>query len=128
MPIQIRLAFLIEFSECLDHVNGLPQVVLGPPPAPEVNAASQNQEPPSKARISWARLLKRVFNLDVEVCVACGGKTKIITAIEDPPVIRKILEHLGLPSKPPPILPARGPPSRHQGDDEYSQQPSFDFE
>ena len=36
--------------------------------------------------MSWARLLKRVFDIDVERCV-CGGKLKIIAAIEEPAVI-----------------------------------------
>jgi hypothetical protein len=61
-------------------------------------------------RMSWARLLKRVFNIDVETCGACGGKMKIIAAVEDPQVIKKILDHLGLPSTPPLAKPARGPP------------------
>jgi hypothetical protein len=86
-------------------------IVPKPPPVAEVNPEDSG-EPPSKARISWARLLKRVFNIDVETCAECGGNTKIIAAIEDPPVIRKILAHLGLSTKPPVIHPAksRGPP------------------
>ena len=43
------------------------------------------------ARISWARLLKRVFDIDIKQCPNCGGALKIIAAIEDPPVIIKIL-------------------------------------
>ena len=35
----------------------------------------------------WARLLKRIFDIDVEHCPNCGGALKIIAAIEDPPVI-----------------------------------------
>ena len=57
--------------------------------------------------MSWARLLKRVFDIDVEHCPNCGGALKIIAcpesrrraAIEDPPVIVKILSHLGLPTR-----------------------------
>jgi hypothetical protein len=45
----------------------------------------------------WARLLKRVFDIDMEHCSQCGGTLKIIAAIEHPPVIAKILTHLGLP-------------------------------
>ena len=56
--------------------------------------------------MSWARLLKRVFDLDVERCV-CGGKLKIIAAIEEPAVIERILTHLGLSAQPPPRAPAR---------------------
>ena len=37
----------------------------------------------------------------------CGGALKIIAAIEDPPVIVKILSHLGLPTRAPPRAPAR---------------------
>ena len=57
-------------------------------------------------RMTWARLLKRVFDIDVEHCV-CGGRLKIIAAIEDPVVIARILTHLGLPSRAPPRAPAR---------------------
>ena len=48
--------------------------------------------------MSWARLLKRVFGIDVELCPHCGGKLKIIAAIEEPGVVAKILAHLGLPT------------------------------
>ncbi len=44
------------------------------------------------ARISWARLLKRVFELDLEHCPNCGGELKIIAAILEQPVIEKILQ------------------------------------
>jgi len=44
--------------------------------------------------MTWAQRLKRVFNIDVETCRACGGTTKVIACIEDPVVIEKILSHL----------------------------------
>ena len=58
--------------------------------------------------LSWARRLKRVFAIDIEVCRRCGGKLKVIASIEDPPVIERILEHLGGDSDP--ANPSRGPP------------------
>jgi len=47
------------------------------------------------------------FALDVLECPRCGGRMRILAAIEDPSVARKILDCLGLPSRPPPLAPAR---------------------
>jgi hypothetical protein len=59
------------------------------------------------ARIRWARWLKLVFDIDMEQCPQYGGTLKIIAAIEEPPVITKILTHLGLLARAPPRSPAR---------------------
>jgi hypothetical protein len=47
-----------------------------------------------RASMTWAKRLKRVFNIDIETCSECGGDVRIIASIEDPVVIRKILAHL----------------------------------
>ena len=47
-------------------------------------------------RLSWGRLLKRVFEIDMEHYPNCGGELKIIAAFLEQPVIEKILMHLGL--------------------------------
>jgi hypothetical protein len=44
--------------------------------------------------MTWAKRLKRVFNIDIETCEACQGQVKIIACIEDPEIIKKILNHL----------------------------------
>ena len=77
-----------------------------------------------KSRISWARLLKPVFNIDVDTCHICRGPAQIIAAIQDPHVIQKILGHLGLPTIPGRIWPARGPPSLAA--DDFNQLADFD--
>jgi hypothetical protein len=46
--------------------------------------------------MSWAQRLKRVFGVEIQRCDNCGGAVKIIASIEDPEVIGRILEHLGL--------------------------------
>jgi len=66
-------------------------------------------------RMSWAALLKRVFNIDVKTCPHCQGEMKVISAILDKETITKILTHLGLPTEPPPIAPARSPPQQDFG-------------
>ena len=72
---------------------------------------SEQQDPASTPRqhISWARLLKREFNIDIQTCPHCQGNLKILASIEDPPTIAKILKHLGLPTRAPPRAPARHP-------------------
>ena len=94
-------------------------------PKPKLEAPElRPEDQPTKSHIGWARLLKRVFNIDVETCHQCGGKMKIIAAIEDPLVIKKILTHLGLPTRPPTPWLARGPPPTHEHD--FQQFPNFD--
>ena len=48
----------------------------------------------------WARLSKRVFDLDTDLCPRCGGKLKIIAAIEEIALIERMLTHLGLCARP----------------------------
>ncbi len=52
--------------------------------------------------MSWARLFKRVFDIDMQRCPnRRTGELKIIAAILERAVIRKILAHLGLDAQPP---------------------------
>jgi hypothetical protein len=52
--------------------------------------------------------MKRVFLIDVLQCEICGGRMKIIAAIEQPDIIEEILNCLGLPSRAPPRPAAAG--------------------
>ncbi len=58
-------------------------------------------------RISWVKLLKHVFSIDIETCPHCQGKLNIVAAITNLAAITNILTHLGLSAQPPPIAPAR---------------------
>ena len=70
--------------------------------------------PPRHVAMSWARRLKRVFDVEIERCTRCGGQLKIIASIEEPQLIAKILSHLerAMAEQPQSELPlvARGPP------------------
>ena len=46
-------------------------------------------------RLSWAKLLKRVFDLDLKHCPNCGGELKIIAAILEQPGNREGPHALG---------------------------------
>ena len=65
-----------------------------------------------RKRYSWAKLLARVFDIDVSRCAdpSCRGPTKIIAWITQPDVITKFLVHLGIDPHPPAPAPARAPP------------------
>jgi hypothetical protein len=58
-------------------------------------------------RQQWAVLLKKVWNIDALKCPKCGGQMKVISFIEQPSVIKRILKHLDLwydPRPPPQTL------------------------
>jgi hypothetical protein len=58
-------------------------------------------------RRTWAQLIQKVYLVSPLVCPKCRFPMKIISFIEDPPVIRRILQHLGVWStqeRPPPII------------------------
>jgi hypothetical protein len=72
------------------------------------------QQPISKdLRLNWARRLRRVFGIEIEQCVRCGGRLKLIASIEEPEVIERILAHRrgrGEEAAPRASLGARAPP------------------
>ena len=61
-------------------------------------------------RTRWASLLQRVFEVDALQCPLCGSGMRLIAAIEDPAVARKILESLKLLARAPPLEPAETDP------------------
>ena len=63
------------------------------------------------AAMTWAQRLKRVFNIEIEVC-SCGGSVRVIACIEDQDVIDRILAHLRDKEQGTPTLPHLAPPTR----------------
>jgi len=82
-----------------------------PPPAFTAESCEHrntaDEQNPRPRNYTWSQLMARVFALDVLECPRCGSRMRILAAIEDPVVARKILDSLGLPSRPPPVAPAR---------------------
>ncbi len=58
----------------------------------------------------WALLLVRIYECLPLLCPSCGQPMRIIAFLEDPPVVEKILLHIGEPTQAPELLPARAPP------------------
>ena len=46
-------------------------------------------------RVAWATLLRRPHGCDVLACGGCGGRLRVLNAITEPAIARKILDHLG---------------------------------
>ena len=86
-------------SECVDAA-----VVKGP---------QRESAKPRSRNYSWGQLMKRVFAIDVLQCDRCGGVMRLMAAIHSPEATRKILDCLGLPSRPPPMAPAVREPALH---------------
>jgi hypothetical protein len=84
--IQLNNAGQVELNPAASGVQCVPQTVQRRP-----------------ARMSWARLLKRVFDIDMQRCPNCSARElKIIGAILERSVIERILSYLGLDPQPPP--------------------------
>ncbi len=63
-----------------------------------------------KHRSCWALLLARIYEYLPLVCPQCGAPMRLIAFILDPPVIERILTHIGEPVDGPAVLSARSPP------------------
>lgn len=81
--------------------------------APKTPAAAGNPEPDTpfqrKCRLTWAALIKAVYEVDPLKCPKCGGEMRIVGFIEETDTIEKILRHCNLwkeAPRPPPALSA----------------------
>ena len=64
---------------------------------------------------SWARVLERVFKIDVAKCDRCDGTLKPVAAVTCPDGIRSYLTHMDLDPDPP----VRDPPRHRQSSFEF---------
>ena len=105
----------------MPSVESTSDTVVATPSSEEANPAPSESKFPEKEtpvaeesgkkkrrrkNYAWAELIQRVFAADATVCRKCGGKLRLISPIHPPVATRKILDHLGLPSRPPPLAPA----------------------
>jgi hypothetical protein len=85
--------------------KGKDQQISEPRPLPNDGLSDAQRRARRKA---WARLIKRVFEIDPLVCLNCGGEMRIVSVILEHKVIKKILGHLARKG----IEPGRGPPEQ----------------
>ena len=51
-------------------------------------------------RIAWAKLLARVFEVDVTTCVQCGGRLAVVEVVKSPERIALLLDKARGPPRP----------------------------
>jgi hypothetical protein len=70
-----------------------------------------DDDPPfTKARkASWARMLRKLLEVDPMLCPRCGGELRVIAFIDDPDVVDRIVRHIEAGGGDDPFEP-RGPP------------------
>ena len=105
------------------------QEIVGPqalPPRLPPQDIFPAQQIPRPKRTTWAALLRRVFDVDSMRCPRCLSPMVVLAFITDPAALSRILEHLGLPTAPPPIAPARLPVEVDLPFDEVDETPPED--
>lgn len=96
-----------------------------PKKKPVKNTKQEDVAP--QANMSWAAMMKRVFEIDVTICQHCKGELKLIAVIQDIKTARLILDSEGL-RQPVPIFrrcPTRPPTQMdlENDTDQYNQTP-----
>jgi hypothetical protein len=58
----------------------------------KTHSQQDNSDSSREARSTWARLLRKIFEIDPLVC-SCGARMRIVSFITDPRVVGRILRH-----------------------------------
>ena len=99
--VPLPRAHLVRYAGCLAPHSKLRDAIIRTPRQQGVDGDEAKTGTPYW---TWARLLGRVFNLDMATCPFCHrGSLRIIAAMTQESVITRILRHLKLASVPPPI-------------------------
>lgn len=113
-PLRAAVTALAEAKEGAPLPSAMAEVVSAPESGASVpNTPDELADEPAHrkaARYVWALLLARIYEVLPLVCPKCGGDMRIIAFINEAPVIREILGHLGEPTSAPSLAPARAPP------------------
>ncbi|MDQ2993552.1 MAG: transposase [Pseudomonadota bacterium] len=81
---------------------------------------------PKRSSLNWAKLIRKVYEVDPLKCEQCGEIMKIIAFIMDATSNLKILSHIGEDTEPPKLHSARGPPNESHREDEVIPEYQYD--
>ena len=103
--VPVPRAHLVRYGGCLTPHSKLREAIR---PTPRQQGKEAEAARPRTPYWSWARLLERVFGLEMTTCPVCRrGTLRLIAVITQESVMTRILRHLQLASEPPPIAPSR---------------------
>jgi hypothetical protein len=103
-----RLAALVSRSE-----------VVPTPAEPTPATPTEQDKPKNTLRYAcWSELLRRTFGFEI-VCSKCQAPLRLIALIKSEDVAKKILTAMHLPSDVPQLRPARPPPQKTGGGDDW---------
>jgi hypothetical protein len=94
----------------------LPGPALSLPTAPTASRPKPEAAPPQPPDTApprpsrWAAVLARIYEAFPLICATCQTPLTLIASLTDPEPVTQILAHLGEPTSPPLLHPARGPP------------------
>jgi hypothetical protein len=116
---------VLRYAGLLAAAHQLRSLVVPPLPDEEQGHSTtghRHAEPPHLAKTKerpathrsryrpWAELMKRTFPIDVTHCERCGPRMRLPALVTAAASIERFLRHIGEPTEPPPLTPARGPP------------------
>lgn len=112
----------------LDSGNPGTAADLGSTHEPDLTDDALSDQPTVRPRrLTWAILLMRSLGVSALECPRCGTQMILLALITAPDTVAKILDHLHIPSTPPPVAPARlGDQQTHLLDDDLDQSDPFD--
>ena len=98
-------------ADLVSQQTAIPEPAATPEGDPAPHEVAEDSGPSSSSRPSkWAALPARIYEAFPLVCPSCGGSLSLIAFLTDPEPIGRILTHIGEPTSPPLLHPARGPP------------------
>ena len=78
------------------------QLALGLADSANDKPDDDTESSPRPRRLVWAKLLARVFAVDVTVCRKCGGRMRILEVVETADDIARVLHGARAPPRPHP--------------------------
>jgi len=105
------------FGVLSSHATSRSDVV--PEPTEPAPAPTEQDKPKNTSRyISWSELLRRTFGIEI-LCTKCKSQLRLIALIKTEDIAKKILTAMHLPVDIPQLRPARPPPHKAGGGDDW---------